>query len=564
MATKKEMSLNHRKRPPSTTLDENTSIKRPKLGDGNLVSPGTDKNPLNELTSRSDKTSDLPAEIVSEEMNSSDEEETDESSQESSDDDLDYQEEMESLKTKNPELFVSLGKVQDEIQKTEPNVYTLLKTPLRLEDRAKLCQFYEIYKSTEPNTLEWLEARMRYNALFKEYQLGYKEYEKFSSSEHEKMKNEEKILSSYNSQLTIKYKILNLEASHANKATIYRRYEELQSLEGGSEEYSKLKHWLTWATSVPHDKIKRVDVSNITEFIIDASRKLDEELFGMKKVKEQILLFLSAKLTNPQLKRNNLGLIGPPGTGKTQVARMIAKLMNWGFEQISFGGVDKADFLKGHEYTYVGAQPGAIVKALRRIGHKNGVIFLDELEKAAHHPDVRSALLHLIDQSQNSEFRDNFLGDITIDLSHIWYISSMNSKPTDAALADRWWIIKVPGYSLSEKVQIVQGYLLPKALKNSSIKSNDIKIDKQSCEYLIHKVCKDNDKGVRTIQKSIADIVNKIAFLVTHQDKDGKLPFSTTFKMKRKLTYPLNLTSDILDKLVANNELNNMLTMMYL
>jgi ATP-dependent Lon protease len=140
----------------------------------------------------------------------------------------------------------------------------------------------------------------------------------------------------------------------------------------------------------------------------------------------------------------------------------------------------------------------------------------------------------------------------------------MNSKPTDAALADRWWIIKVPGYSLSEKVQIVQGYLLPKALKNSSIKSNDIKIDKQSCEYLIHKVCKDNDKGVRTIQKSIADIVNKIAFLVTHQDKDGKLPFSTTFKMKRKLTYPLNLTSDILDKLVANNELNNMLTMMYL
>ena len=556
-------------------LDDTTSSKRPRMGDRSPTPPSMDqeadkKDLLEELVPRSENTDDLPHEKVSPQVAEDSEEESREDSEEESeesdddDSDSDYEEEMGILQTKDPALHEALQKVHEEIEKTEPNVVSLLKTPLRLEDRARLCQFYEIYKSTEPNTLEWLDARMRYNALFKEYQLGYRQYEKFTQEEHDRMKEEEKRLSSYNPQLAIKYKILSLETSQENKAAIYRRYEDLQELEGSSEEYNKLKHWLNWATSVPHDKIKRVEVPDITQFITDASRKLDEELFGMKKVKEQILLFLSAKLTNPSLRRGNIGLKGPPGTGKTQIARMIAKLMNWGFEQISFGGVDKADFLKGHEYTYVGAQPGAVIKALRRMGHKNGVIFLDELEKAAEHPDVRAALLHLVDQSQNHEFRDNFLGDITTDLSHIWYIGSMNSIPRDQALADRWWMIDVPGYSLSEKVQIMQGYLLPKALKNASREPKDVTIDKHTCEYLVQRVCEKQDKGVRTIEKSIMDIINKISFLVTHQDAQGGLPFSTTFKMNKKLSYPVTLTTDILNKLVANKELNIMLNMMYL
>ena len=554
------MSLNFRKRPGTTILEDITSNKRPKLDDKNI---GSDQ-----ITKKEDPEfmGDDPRELSNEEISLEEDDDSTDDDEPSSDDEnyFDFKNEMKTLQKKHPELHKSLEEVHEEIQKTEPNVLTLFKTPLRLEDRAKLCQFYEIYQSTQPNTLEWLDARMRYNALFKEYQLGYKHHQKFSSDEHEKMKQEEKKLSSYNPQLTLKYKILNLETSQENKVVVYRRYEDLQALEGTSEEYSKLKHWLNWATSIPHDKIKKVEVSNITEFIVEASKKLDAELFGMKKVKEQILLFLSAKLTHPKLKRSNLGLIGPPGSGKTKIARMIAKLMNWGFEQISLGGVDKADFLKGHDYTYVGSQPGAIVKALGRMGHKNGVIFFDELEKAAENPDVRAALLHLVDQSQNHEFRDNFLGDITIDLSHIWYVGSMNSKPKDAALADRWWIIEVPGYNLSEKITIVQNYLLPKILKSLSLSSKDVTIDTHTCEYFIKRVCKDRDKGVRTIQKSVGDIINKINFLVTHQDSKGKLPFSTTFKMKKKLNYPVKLTNQILDKLVASKELNMMLNMMYL
>jgi ATP-dependent Lon protease len=414
------------------------------------------------------------------------------------------------------------------------------------------------------NTDEWLETRIKYNNLLKEYKQGYRQYIQFSEEEHKKMQEEELRITSFEAQLSLKYKILSLNTSIENKSIIYRRYEELLSLETTNEEYSKLKHWLKWATEIPHDNINSNKVKNITEFIKNASIKLDSELYGMEKIKEQILLFLSAKLMNPNMKRSNLGLVGIPGVGKTAIARLIAKLLDSAFEQISFGGIDKADFLKGHEYTYVGAQPGEIVKCLKRLKTKNGIIFLDELDKAAEHPDISAALLHLVDQSQNYDFRDNFLGEISIDLSHIWYIGSMNKKPNDDALADRWWIINVEGYNYKDKINIVRDYILPKALKNINMNINSVFFDEETIGYFIKKVSKDNDKGVRTVQKCILDIINKIHFILTHQNENGKLPFITSFKLNKKIELPLLLNKKIIDSLTENKELTSVLNLMYI
>jgi ATP-dependent Lon protease len=495
---------------------------------------------------------------------SNDEDDEDEDYEEEEDEEDIINDEIEQLTTDTTDIKNNYLIVKNELKKSEPNVSDLFSIPLRLEDRAKLTQYYNIYKGHIPFTDEWLESRNRYNYLLKEYKQGYKQYTQFSESEHQKMKDEEEKLTSFDAQLALKYKILSLTTSPENKCIIYRRYEELLSLDTTNDEYGKLKHWLKWATEIPHDIINNHKVDNITTFIKNASEKLNKELYGMEKIKEQILLFLSAKIMNPNMKRSNLGLVGPPGVGKTAIARMIANLLDSGFEQISFGGVDKADFLKGHEYTYVGAQPGEIVKCLKRMGHKNGIIFLDELDKAAEHPDISAALLHLVDQSQNYDFRDNFLGEISIDLSHVWYIGSMNLRPSDEALADRWWIIDVGGYTIKDKSKIVKEYLLPKALTNINMDKSSVYFNDKSVVYFINKVSSTSDKGVRTIQKAILDLINKIHFIITHQNEEGKLPFLTSFNLNTKINLPLLLEKSIIDKLTENKQLSDVLNMMYI
>lgn len=494
---------------------------------------------------------------------SNDEDDEDDDYEEEDEEDI-INDEIEQLTTDTTDIKNNYLIVKNELKKSEPNVSDLFSIPLRLEDRAKLTQYYNIYKGHIPFTDEWLESRNRYNYLLKEYKQGYKQYTQFSESEHQKMKDEEEKLTSFDAQLALKYKILSLTTSPENKSVIYRRYEELLSLDTTNDEYGKLKHWLKWATEIPHDIINNHKVDNITTFIKNASEKLNKELYGMEKIKEQILLFLSAKIMNPNMKRSNLGLVGPPGVGKTAIARMIANLLDSGFEQISFGGVDKADFLKGHEYTYVGAQPGEIVKCLKRMGHKNGIIFLDELDKAAEHPDISAALLHLVDQSQNYDFRDNFLGEISIDLSHIWYIGSMNLRPSDEALADRWWIIDVGGYTIKDKSKIVKEYLLPKALTNINMDKSSVYFNDKSVIYFINKVSSTSDKGVRTIQKAILDLINKIHFIITHQNEEGKLPFLTSFNLNTKINLPLLLEKSTIDKLTENKQLSDVLNMMYI
>lgn len=479
---------------------------------------------------------------------------------------INIEEELKKLKKQEPLAFANLHAVKEEILRTEPDAKQMLLTPMRLEDRAKLCQYYEIYKSQVSNTNEWLECRIKYNSMFKEYKAAYEQSKKYSKDEIDRMKQEEEKFTGFDAHLSLKYKILNLETSKENKEVIYRRYEEFLSLNSTSDdEFSKLKHWLTWATDFPYDRVKNPENQNITEFIKKAKIRLDKELYGMEKVKEQILLFLSAKLRNPSMIHANLGLVGPPGTGKTCIARLIAEIMDFGFSQISFGGVDRADFLKGHEYTYVGAQPGEIVKCIKRMGHKNGIIFLDELDKISDNPEIRSALLHMIDPSQNSDYHDNFLGgEIKIDLSRIWYIGSMNSPPQDEALADRWWIINVEGYGRIDKINIIENYLLPRALSNCGLSICAVSLQHGTTGYLINRVCLAGDKGVRTIEKTIKDLVNKISFISIHQNTDGILPFKTSFQLKEKLSFPLILNPTLLDMLLDDKELDISLNMMYI
>ena len=349
------------------------------------------------------------------------------------------------------------------------------------------------------------------------------------------------------------YKILQLKTSTENKQIIYSKYNDFISMVSNDDEKGKLKNWLNWAVSIPHDKIKTFPFSNneLTEFLIRISDALDKELYGMKLVKEQIILFVSSKIQNPHMKKCSLGLIGAPGTGKTAISRLLATLLQFPFEQISLGGISNPEFLKGHQYTYIGAEPGEISKCLKRMKYKNGILFLDEFDKISDNKDICSSLLHITDPVQNSEFRDNFLSEITIDLSCLWFIYSMNELPKDSALRDRIYTIEVPGYKFEDKILIIIDYLFPKALKNINTSIDSVKISKNTAKYLIEKISSNEDKGIRTLEKNVNNIVTKLDFIIKHQDKSGNLKgFNMSFNIGKFIKYPITLTDQIINILI--------------
>ena len=451
----------------------------------------------------------------------------------------------------NPIAYNNLNLVKTELLKNEPNIIKILEEPLLLSDRAKLLQLYEIYKNYEPSTEQWLELRNNVNICFTNAKNNYIQYNRYSPEQHKNMEKQIDILEKYNPNIDLRYKILQLNTSMENKKIIYNKYKELSNKNTNDDEYGKLISWINWAISIPHNNIKYFPFSKnkLTQFLLNISEEMDKELYGMKSVKEQILLFVSAKLQNPHMKKCSLGLIGSPGVGKTHISRLLSKILDFPFEQISFGGVSSSDFLKGHEYTYIGAQPGEIVKCLKRMKYKNGILFFDEFDKISDNKDICSALLHITDPIQNCEFRDKYLSEITIDLSYLWFIYSMNSFPTDNALKDRIYTIHVEGYSIQDKICIVKDYLFPKSLTNINISPLSIIIKDDIGEYLIKKYTNwETDEGIRSLEKIVNNIVSKIDFIIKHQDKKGTLKgFNISFNINKYIKYPLYITKNIID-----------------
>ena len=471
---------------------------------------------------------------------------------------------VERMKEEDPEAHANFLKVQEYLEETEPTAMKILKEPLKIEDKTRLVQLYEVYVATPSLSEEKIAYREQLISDFKQAKLSYKEYATYTPEEHKAIDQEEERLSNVRLAPAYKYRIINLQTTDENKAMIMRKYNELQEMSDDQEEYGKLKTWVDWAVSMPYDRMKTIPYDNLTTFLQNVRVELDRELYGMTKAKEQILVYLHSKILNPELK-GGLALVGEPGTGKTAISRLLAKVLDYPFEQISFGGMNNPDFLKGHDYTYVGAEPGIIAKSLRRMQYKNGILFLDEFEKISDNKDICASLLHITDAEQNMDFRDKYLSELPMDLSKLWFIYSMNSPPGDSALRDRLHIIQIEGYNHDDKVQIVENYTLPKALKNINRNPGDVIIPQDTISYLIGKVCSKFDKGVRTLNKTIFDLCNKLDFLITHQDENGNLPgFKVSFDVKQKLSYPLKLTPHLINTLVESKDLDRMIQMMYM
>jgi ATP-dependent Lon protease len=285
-----------------------------------------------------------------------------------------------------------------------------------------------------------------------------------------------------------------------------RELGRLEKMQSGQPEYNIIRTWLDYVIELPWNKRSEDNLE-----IARARQVLDEDHFGIQKVKERILEQLAVLKLNPDAKAPILCFVGAPGVGKTSLGHSIARALGRKFERMSLGGMHDEAELRGHRRTYIGALPGRLIQAMRRAGASNPVMMLDEVDKLGRdfRGDPASALLEVLDPEQNKTFRDNYL-DLPFDLSKVLFVTTANTLDTiPAPLLDRMEILRLSGYSEEEKVQIAKRYLLPRQLTQAGIKPEECEITDSALTKIISSYTR--EAGVRRLEQTLGRVIRKVA-----------------------------------------------------
>jgi ATP-dependent Lon protease len=418
-----------------------------------------------------------------------------------------------------PEILTSISGIDDPGRLADTIAAHL---PLKLEHKQQVLEFADIHARLE-NLLEQLEREVDILQVEKRIRGRVKRQMEKSQREYylnEQVKAIQKELGEGEEGADIEELEKKIKAAHMPKEARKKADGELKKLKlmsPMSAEATVVRNYLDVLVNLPWAK-----KSKIKHDLVFAEQVLDEDHYGLERVKERILEYLAVQQRVDKLKAPILCLVGPPGVGKTSLGQSVARATGRKFVRMALGGVRDEAEIRGHRRTYIGSMPGKILQSLNKVGVRNPLFLLDEVDKLGmdFRGDPSSALLEVLDPEQNHTFSDHYV-EVDFDLSDVMFVATSNSLNIPPALLDRMEVIRLSGYTEDEKVNIAQRYLLPKQMKNNGVKDRELEVTEDAIRGIVRYYTR--EAGVRSLEREISKICRKAVKGQVLKKYDGKV-----------------------------------------